>query len=116
MKQYVQSARGKPVFISEFGFPTFDETLRYGASGWDLLVQDRSHVFKYSQEAQADALNKNLELLNETGVDGIFLWDFMQDDEETVADERQSPGIIEYSQVGLWSRKLSFYLYQSWKV
>jgi hypothetical protein len=91
---------------------TFDEALKYGATGWNLLAQDTSHVFKYDQQAQANALNMNLELLNQTEVDGIFLWDFMEKGD----DPRLSPGIVEYYPSALWSRKLSFYLYQSWRI
>jgi hypothetical protein len=115
MKRFVHIAHGKPVFISEFGFLTFDDTLKYGMSGYDLLTQDTLHVFKYSQEAQANALEKNLELLNQTGVGAIFLWNFTQYDYETVGDPRQSPGIIEYRADHTWSRKLSFYEFQRWR-
>jgi len=67
---------------------------------------------KYSQEAQATALNLNIELLNQKSVSSIFLWDLM----EKQSNDILSPGIIKYDPKGMWTRKLSFYIYQSFTV
>ena len=110
---FLRKAPGRPVFISEFGYFTFDEALRWGADGLRHLD---SHI--YSQEAQADALNKNLELLNRTHVDGIFLWDLLEKkvNRNGQPGDMRTPGIIRWNENGMWTRKLSFYLYQSWRI
>lgn len=109
IKWFIQQASGRDVFISELGYFTFDEALRWGADGWNIATK---YPVKYSQEAQASALNINMELLNLTDVKGIFLWDFLQ----KKTDDKSSPGIIKYNKDGLWERKLSSILYESWKV
>jgi hypothetical protein len=106
---FTHVAPQKPVLISEFGYYTFDDALRWGASGY--LVVKNSQA-KYSQEAQAAALKKNIELLNQTSVGGMFLWDFIEKEE----DDRRNPGVIRYSGKSGWARKLSFYEYQRWRV
>jgi hypothetical protein len=106
---FIRKAHGKDVFISEFGYFTIEDAIRWGALGYEIATDPK---VEYSQEAQASALTKNIELLNQTPLKGIYLWNFMQRNR----DDRKSPGIIRWSENGMWTRKLSFYLYQSWRI
>jgi hypothetical protein len=113
--RYYTSRRPRlPVFITEFGYSTFQEALYWGGHGWWYILNNPDKVV-YDENAQSEALSVNLRLLNSTSVNGIFLWTFMETKQDPDLDAARSGGVIRYSSRGLWSRKRSFYTYKSYQ-
>jgi len=108
--QFTNRTPRKPVFITEFGYFTFPDALYWGGNGWWYILNNPDKVH-YDEDAQARALNLNIELLNRTSVNGIFLWNFMEAKQDS--DPARSCGVIKYDSQSLWGRKLSFYLYKN---
>jgi hypothetical protein len=105
---------GKPTFVSEFGYYTFDECLKYGGAGYWYVAQGwwggNKKQPKYSQEAQAQALGVNMELFDQTKLGGIFLWALI----EKRSNDIETDGIIKFTDKAPWSRKLGFNMYKSY--
>lgn len=87
-KTYVSDLRrlrrfGKPVIVTEFGCSTFEGAERKGGGGWMIVDFDAvppkvkpGHV--RSEEVQARLLDELLGLYVAEGIDGAYVFDFMQ--------------------------------------
>lgn len=109
-EQYIERIKssksiGKPVYNTEWGSCTFKDALMYGGIGWKYGA-DKT----YDQEAQADAIERQLEIFNTIGIDGCFLYSFI----ETKTDDATSYGIMKFEDPGSPRRKLGFYMYKSY--
>jgi hypothetical protein len=91
---------GKPVYVMEFGAATYEGVCGDG-SGWALYEGK-----KYSEESQTGLLRRMLDCINKARMDGCFLWDFAS----KKGDPRGSTSITNNGR-----RKLSFYLYKSYR-
>ena len=76
-------AYGKPVAIGEFGCCTYRGAEDAGGRGWDII--DWTTVppklkgeYVYDQEVQARELSDQLRVLDQAGVDGAFVFTFVQ--------------------------------------
>jgi hypothetical protein len=74
---------GKPVVIGEFGCCTFRGAADLGGMGWDIvdftkMPPQLKGDYVYDQKAQADALLEQLGILDLVGVDGAFVFTFVQ--------------------------------------
>jgi len=95
----------KRTFITETGACTNAGALRWGSNAYK-----HANEYAYSQEEQAICIEKNIELLKKCGVDGIFLFDFL----ERKTQDAASFGILKYQRGGSMRRKLAYYLYKSY--
>ena len=93
VKRYL--AYDKPVVIGEFGCCAFKGAEDMGGMGWNIVDWSKTppqlrgdHV--YDQEAQARELAEELRILDEVGVDGGFVFTFVQP-----APDTNDPAIIE---------------------
>jgi hypothetical protein len=108
---------GLPSYLTEFGYYTFEECLKYGGGGWAYLNNPGVPYYhgnkpvKYSQEAQAQAIAAIMEMLNRTRLDAIFLYALI----EKKVNDIESIGMIKFSETPPWNRKESFYLYKSYQ-
>jgi hypothetical protein len=85
---------GKPVVIGEFGCCTFTGAGEMGGMGHDIVDWTRwAPVLKgeyvHDQEAQARELTEELRILDQAGVDGAFVFTFVQPAIET------NPAVLE---------------------
>jgi hypothetical protein len=81
-------AYGKPVVIGEFGCCTFTWAGEMGGMGHDIVDWSRwppilKGDYVYDQEAQAHELAEELRMLDDAGVDGAFVFTFVQPAIET---------------------------------
>ncbi|HZW57674.1 MAG TPA: hypothetical protein VFF30_15405 [Nitrososphaerales archaeon] len=86
MKQYFKY--NKPVVIGEFGCCTYRGAEDLGGMGWDVIdFSKMPRVLKgnvvYDQEVQAHELSDQLSILDDVGVDGAFVFTFVQPAIET---------------------------------
>ena len=100
----------KPMYVSEFGFATFEGCIDWGGGGWR---QAHFNPVVYSQEAQASALDTNLQMLSQANVDGAFLWGFVEKDSSLYRDQ-ESSGVMKFRPDGMMERKKAFYMYKSY--
>jgi len=107
---------GKPVHLTEFGYFTFEDCLKYGGGGWAYLNNPNVPFYHgnkpviYSQEAQAKAIAIVIELLKQTKLSGIYLYAFF----EKKTKDIESAGVIRFKDE-LLERKKSFYMYKSYE-
>jgi hypothetical protein len=81
VKQYLKF--GKPVVIGEFGCCTYRGAEEMGGMGWDIVDFSKmppqlKGEYVYDQELQARELENQLEILDNTGVYGAFVFTFVQ--------------------------------------
>jgi hypothetical protein len=108
---------GLPAFLTEFGYDTYDSCMNFnGDSYWYVTGGWKTTGDKqpaYSQEAQAHAMDVNIQLLNRTRLDAIYLWNLIEKnpDEQDIV----SNGVIKFSrQPPPWKRKISSYAFGAW--
>jgi hypothetical protein len=107
---------GKPTYLTEWGYFTFRECLEYGGAGWTYLNNPGDPYYHgdkpvdYSQQAQAQAIDECVRLLNQTRLNGIYLYAFV----EKKPDDAASTGVLKFDQAGPSERKQSFYRYKSY--
>jgi hypothetical protein len=76
-------AHNKPVVIAEFGCCTFRGAEDLGAMGWDIVDWSKMPPqlkgdYVYDQGVQARELAEQLRILDDAGVDGAFVFTFVQ--------------------------------------
>jgi hypothetical protein len=81
-------AFGKPVVIGEFGCCTYKGAQDLGGMGWDIIDWSKTPPqlkgdYEYDQGVQARELGEELRILDEAGVDGAFVFTFVQPAVET---------------------------------
>ncbi len=81
-------AYGKSVVIGEFGCCTYKGAEDLGGMGWDIVDWSRMPPelkgdYVYDQEVQARELAEELSILDDAGVDGAFVFTFVQPAIET---------------------------------
>jgi hypothetical protein len=107
---------GKPVYLTELGYYTFEDCLKWGGMGYWYVTEgwrlsgDKPPV--YSQEAQAHAVDVYIQLLNQTKLDAIYLWALIEKKPDEL--DITSDGIIKFSKTAPWPRKKAFYTYESY--
>ena len=110
IKQYFVS--NKPVVIAEFGCCTFQGAEDMGGMGWDIVDWGKmppqlKGAYVYDQGVQARELTDQLRILDEVGVDGAFVFTFVQPGPdiqdavimEALKDLTFDPDIVSYSLV-----------------
>lgn len=103
LRTYSRSHR-KQLWITEFGCATFE-----GAMTTPLAWMKRGE--RYSQEAQADAIQKYLQIFNEVQPDACTLHQFWEWNE----DDSVSFAITKFRRSAPPQRKLGFYMYKSYQ-
>jgi hypothetical protein len=86
---------GKPVVIGEFGCCTFKGAEDLGGRGWDIVDWNKMPPqlkgdYAYDQGTQARELAEELRILDGAGVDGAFVFTFVQP-----AIETKDPAVME---------------------
>jgi hypothetical protein len=76
-------AFGKPVVIGEFGCCTFEGAAEMGGQDWDIIDWSKMPPqlkgdYTYDQGSQARELAEELRILDEAGVEGAFVFTFVQ--------------------------------------
>jgi len=59
----------KPAVLTEYAFMTIDKSFDAGPLWW----YPKGHKVKYDEDAQAECLSKNIELIKKAGLDGCFV-------------------------------------------
>jgi hypothetical protein len=99
------SIRNKPAYV-DVSVYTYEGCMEGG--GW------RRAFFTsvtYSQQAQADGIDRTAIMLDQTRIDGLFIWSIVS------RDIQESSGLLKYDGPGRFQRrKLGFYAYQSFVV
>jgi len=96
---------GKPVFITETGSASFAGCGRWGAGTWRYVDQ------AYSEEEQAENIQKSVELCADASMTGMFLFSLIH---EAVSRKELSFGVMSYNPNGTHRRKLGFYAYKQY--
>jgi hypothetical protein len=111
-------AFGKPVVIGEFGCCTFKGAEDMGGMGWNIVDWTKMPPqlkgdYEYDQGTQARELAEELRILDEAGVDGVFVFTFVQPAIETkdpammkmIEGLKFDPDITSYSLVKSYADK-----------
>lgn len=67
---------GKPALQGECAFQTIDKAMDAGPIFW----YPKEHRVKYSEESQAKCIKENLEYVKEADLDGVFIFQFDEDE------------------------------------
>jgi hypothetical protein len=73
-------AHGKPVIITEFGCCTFDGAADLGGGGFMVMMDGDVSDLVRDEEEQASEIGELLDLYVSEGVDGAFVYDFIEPD------------------------------------
>jgi hypothetical protein len=104
LNSYAKS-RHKQLWVSEFGCATFEGALEFGGLAWTQKGR------QYSQEAQADGIEKYLQVFNEVQPDACTLHQFWEWNE----DDSVSFAITKFRRSAPPQRKKGFYMYKSYR-
>jgi hypothetical protein len=98
---------GTPIYVTEFGAQCCVGAM--ADAGGDLCSRQTSPT--YSQDEQAQYIDRVLRIFAKARVDGIFYWDFIY----KVEDDAESYGLMNWNRGDtLATRKLGFYKYKSY--
>jgi len=111
-------ALGKPTYNTEWGYFTFEGSQKFGGAGWAYINNPGVPFYhgttpvKYSQEAQAEAIDECMRLLNRTRLEGIYLYVLIENPPE---GDIGSASLLRFNdQTGSVERKRAFYKYKSY--
>jgi hypothetical protein len=101
LKSYV--SYGKPVVIGEFGCCTYEGAEDYGGWGWNILggldSEELNGNYVRNESVQAYELTEQLHILKNIGVDGGFVYTFVQPTFKHLKDSRYDLDMASYSLV-----------------
>lgn len=117
---------GKPVVVGEFGCCTYEGAENCGGWGWNILdeldSEELNGSFVRNESVQAYELTEQLYILENSGVDGAFVYTFVQPTFKHSRDSRYDLDMVSFSLVKtissghgktysdmIWEPKESFY-------
>jgi hypothetical protein len=107
-KRILELKTSGKVWVTEFGACNYEGAMENGGAGYKFYKGE-----PYSQEEQVRAVEESLKVYRACGVDGVFLWNFINKQ----VDDTLTFSIMKFRGSNLlMRRKPGFYAYQSFSL